>query len=154
MANQNTEGPADEATTQLVRDFLAVLEERNVEKTVAFLTDDATWVTPAATYKGKQVIRRYLSWEFKTVPVLSVTETGVGLMVAGNRAIIEHQLTGMIRGKSCTWLAMCAYEFRDDKIRKLRTVYDRLSLAQETASGWLQRTIVNAVASQTESGVQ
>ena len=30
---------------------------------------------------------------------------------------------------------MCAYEFRDGKIREVRTVYDRLSLLQQSATG-------------------
>ena len=49
---------------------------------------------------------------------------------------------------------MCAYEFRDGKIQEVRTVYDRLSLLKQSATGWLESKIVNAVASQAESGLQ
>jgi ketosteroid isomerase-like protein len=138
---------------RLVREFLAAYERRNMEKALAYLTDDATWVTPVAKYVGKDKVRRYLGWEFETVPSLTITETGAGLMVQGNQALIEHTLAGTVRGEPCRWLAICAYEFEDGKIQEVRTVYDRLTLVQQSATGWLESRIVDAVASQTESGI-
>lgn len=138
----------------IVREFLAAFEKRDMEKALAYLTDDATWVTPAAKYEGKDVVRRYLAWEFETVPSLTINETGAGLMVQGNQALIEHTLAGTIRGEPCEWLGMCAYEFRDGKIQEVRGVFDRMTLLQQSATGWLESKIVNAVASQTESGLE
>ena len=143
----------EEKRKNTVRKFLAALEERDVDEVLAFLTDDATWVTPAAKYEGKDAARRYLAWEFETVPSLTINETGAGLMVQDNRALIEHTLAGTIRGEPCQWLAICAYEFEDGKIQEVRTVYDRLTLVQQSATGWLESKIVDAVASQTESGI-
>jgi ketosteroid isomerase-like protein len=137
-----------------VREFLTAFSARDAEKALAFLTDDATWVTPAAKYQGKQAIGRYLDWEFDVVPTLTITETGAGLMVQGNQALIEHTLAGTVRGEPCQWLGMCAYEFRDGKIQEMRTVFDRMTLVQQSATGWLESKIVDAVASQTESGEQ
>jgi ketosteroid isomerase-like protein len=142
-----------EQEKKLVREFLAAFEERDVEKALAFLTEDAAWVTPASAYEGKPAVRRYLNWEFEMVPSLTVTETGAGLIVQDDKALVEHTLTGTVRGEPCEWLAMCAYEFRDAKIREVRTVYDRLSLIQQSATGWLESKVVDLVASQAESGL-
>jgi hypothetical protein len=136
-----------------VRDFLTALEQRNPEKTLSFLAEDATWTTPAATYTGKEVIRRYLTWEFEMVPSLTITETGTGLMVRGNQALIEHILAGTVRGERCEWLSMCAYKFDTGHIQEMRTVFDRLSLLQQSATGWLESKVVDLVASQTESNL-
>lgn len=138
----------------MVRDVLAALEERDVEKTLSFLTDDVTWVTPAGKYESKPAVRRYLTWEFELVPTLAITETGAGLIVQDDQAVVEHTLTGTIRGEQCEWLGMCGYEFRDGKIGSVRTVYDRLTLLQQSSTGWLESKIVDLVASQAESGLE
>ena len=142
-----------EEKRKIVREFLAEYEKRNMEKALAYLTDTASWVTPVAKYEGKDEVRRYLAWEFETVPSLTINETGAGLMIEGNQALIEHTLAGTVRGEPCQWLAMCAYEFGDGKIQEVRTVYDRLTLVQQSTTGWLESKIVDAVASQTESGL-
>jgi ketosteroid isomerase-like protein len=144
----------EEERKNIVREFLAALAARDLEKALSFLAEDATWKTPAGTYRGKEELKPYLAWEFEMVPSLTVTETGVGLMVQGNQAVIEHTLAGPIRGEPCEWLGMCAYEFEDGKIQALRTVYDRLSLLQQSATGWLESKIVDLVASQAESGLE
>ena len=142
-----------EEKRKIVREFLAEYEKRNMEKALAYLTDTASWVTPVAKYEGKDEVRRCLAWEFETVPSLTINETGAGLMIEGNQALIEHTLAGTVRGEPCQWLAMCAYEFGDGKIQEVRTVYDRLTLVQQSTTGWLESKIVDAVASQTESGL-
>jgi len=144
----------EEKRKKIVREFLAEYEQRNMEKALSYLTEDATWVTPVAKYEGKDKVQRYLAWEFETVPSLTITETGAGLMVQGSQALIEHTLAGTVRGEPCQWLAVCAYEFENGKIQEVRTVYDRLTLVQQSATGWLESKIVDLVASQTESGLQ
>ena len=43
------------------------------------------------------------------------------------------------------YLALCAYEFKDGKIQRLRTVFDRLVMAQQAAAGWFGRMAVNGI---------
>ncbi len=136
----------------IVRDFLAAFEDRDIERCLSFFTEDATWVTPAGTFQGKAALRHYLTAETQMVPSLKVTETGIGLLVEGNQAAIEHEIEGAVQGKQCRWLAMCAYAFKDGKIQRLSTVYDRLSLLQDAADGWLQEKLVNLMVKQSESG--
>jgi hypothetical protein len=56
------------------------------------------------------------------VPWVNITETGIGVVGEGDRVAIEHEIEGPVQGKVCTWLAMLAYEFEGDKIKRLNTV--------------------------------
>jgi hypothetical protein len=51
-------------------------------------------------------------------------------------------------------LAMCAYEFSGDKIKGMRSVYDRLLTARQTVKGWPATPIVNMVVRQSEKAVK
>jgi hypothetical protein len=51
-------------------------------------------------------------------------------------------------------LALCAYEFEGEKIQSLRTIFDRLAVVEQAASGWLQRTLAGTIASQTTKGLE
>jgi ketosteroid isomerase-like protein len=137
----------------MVREYLAAFEDRDVEKILSFFAPDATWITPAGTFRGTAELRRYLTAETQMLPSVKVTETGMGLVAQGNRVAIEHEIEGPVQGKMCTWLAMCAYEFNDGKIQRLSTVYDRLSILQDAADGWLQKRLVNAMVNQAEHGL-
>jgi hypothetical protein len=48
---------------------------------------------------------------------------------------------------------MCAHKFEAGKLQALRTVYDRLSLLEQSATGWLKSKVVDLQASQAESGL-
>jgi len=137
---------SDEKIAGIMRSLSSSLEKKDLETALSFFTEDATWVTPDGTFKGKENIRRYLKWEFDTVQDEKVTESGNGIIVQGNKSFYEHVITSTVEGKKNEFLAMCAYEFSDDKIKHVRTVYDRLSVAKQLAKGWLARWIVNSVA--------
>ena len=139
---------AEKQIADIMRDFVGSMGERDVEKTLSFFTDDAVWETPMGTFKGKDELRRYLSAE--TMQNLKTTECGNGIIVEGNKSFFEHVISGTYQGQRGEVLAMCAYEFSDDKIKALRTTFDRLSLAQQTAKGWLPKWLVNFIAKQTE----
>ena len=101
--------------------------------------------------KGKDEMRRLLSSE--SMQNIAVHESGNGIMVQGNKAFFEHVLETTYKGKKAKWLAICAYEFKDDKIQHMRTAFDRLSLAQQITSG-LPRMVVNRVVKQAEKMTQ
>lgn len=64
-----------------------VLEARDVEKTLSFLTEDAVWVAPEGTFKGKQQLRRYLSWMSQANPDLKVRDTGDCIRSTGKAGV-------------------------------------------------------------------
>ena len=138
----------------IMRDYIKALVARDVEKTLSFFAEDATWVTPSGTFKGKGELKRYLTWENQVTPDLKVTETGIKIMVQGNTGVYEHIFLGTSEGMKWEVLAMCVYEFTGDKIQNLRTVYDRLLIAKQTARGMLAKKAVNSIVNAFEKGLR
>jgi len=137
----------------LMRDFVKAIEEKNVEKALSFLTDDADYVTPEGTFKGKEELRRYLTWGTKTTPNQKVRDSGIGIMVKGNKAVFEHIVEGTYKGTKYEALTICVYEFSDEKIQHLTTVVDRLSIAKQVAKGWFAKRIMNSIIARAEKGL-
>ena len=134
----------------IMRDFVQTMAKGDVEKALSFFTEDAVWVNPNGTFKGKDEARRSLSAEAESMQDTTVTETGNGIIVEGNKAFFEHVIAGTVQGRRAEVLAMCAYEFSDGKIKEVRSVFDRLSLAQQAAKGWLPKMLVNFIVKQAE----
>ena len=137
----------------IMRDFVKAIEEQNVEKALSFLTDDAEYVTPEGTFKGKEEVRRYLIWGTRTTLYQKVRDAGIGIMVRGNRAVFEHIVEGTYEGTRYEALTICVYEFSDEKIQHLRTVVDRLSIAKQVAKGWFAKRIMNSIIARAEKGL-
>ena len=143
---------ADEKIPGIMRDFVKTMEKGDVEKMLSFLTDDAVWANPNGTFKGKEELRRYLTVFYGSMKDVTVTECGNGIIVQGNKSFFEHVVGGTIEGKRAEALAMCAYEFSGDKIKEVRTTYDRLLMAQQVAGG-LGKWMVNGIVKQMEKGL-
>lgn len=135
----------------IMHGFVEALGKRDVEKALSFCAEDAIWVTPEATFKGREELRRYLTWSSQTTS--AIRATGIKAIVQGNRGAYEHVLEGISEGAKWEVLALCVYEFSNDKIQSLRTVYDRLSVAKQVAKGGLARTAVNAIIKRMEKGL-
>ena len=143
----------EEKITSIMREFIKSFEAADVEKSLSYFAEDAVWVAPEGTFKGKEELRRYLTNEAQSIRDMTVTETGNKIIVQGNKAFYEHVIAGTIEGKRSEGLAMCAYEFTNDKIQEIRTVYDRLSMAKQVAKGWLAKRLVNSIVKQAEKGL-
>ena len=137
----------------IMRDFVKAIEEQNVEKALSFLADDADYATPEGTFKGKEELRRYLTWGAQTTPNQKVRDTGIGITVKGNKAVFEHIVEGTYEGTKYEALTICIYEFSDEKIQHLRTVVDRLSIAKQAAKGWFAKRIMNSIITRAEKGL-
>lgn len=137
-----------------MHDFLNALTERDVEKALSFCTEDAAWVTPQGTFKGKGELKRYVTWLNQTTPDLKITETGIGIVAQGNNGVYEHVLSGTFEGMKWEILAMCAYEFSEEKIQNIRTVYDRLWMAKQVVKGMLAKKAVNSIINAAEKGLR
>jgi len=137
----------------IMRDFVKAIEENNVEKALSFLTDDAEYVTPEGTFKGKKELKRYLNWGTRTTPNQKVRDAGIGIMVKGNKAVFEHIVEGTYEGTKYEVLTICVYEFSDEKIQHLRTVVDRLSIAKQVAKGWFAKRIMGSIIARAEKGL-
>lgn len=144
---------ADEKIPSIMREFVKTMSDGDVEKTLAYFTDDAVWVTPNGTAKGKDELRLYLKVMYDQMKDVKVTECGNGIITQGNKAFFEHVIAGTMQGKRAEVLAMCAYEFDGDKIKETRTTWDRLSMAQQAVKGWLPTMMVNMIVKQAEKGL-
>ncbi len=140
----------NEEIANIMRDFVQTLAKGDVEKTLSFFSEDAVWVNPNGTFKGKNELRRSLSGLAESMQDMAVTETGNGIIVKGNKAFFEHVIAATVQGRRAEVLAMCAYEFSDGKIKEVREAFDRLALAQQVAKGWLPKMLVNLIVKQAE----
>jgi len=144
---------ADEKIAGIMRDFIQALEKKDLEKVLSLCADDAVWVTPEGSFKGKRELKRYLTWLFDVGQNVKVTESGNKIIVQGNRAFYEHTISATFQGRRAEYLAMCAYEFSGEKIQQMRSVQDRLLIAKQAAKGWLSKWIVNSVVKRAEKGL-
>jgi len=145
---------SDEKIAGIMRDFIQALGKKDLEKVLSLCADDAVWVTPEGSFKGKGELKRYLTWFFDVGQNLKVTESGNKIIVQGDRAFYEHIISATYRGVRTECLAMCAYEFSGEKIQQMRTVQDRLSIAKQAAKGQLAKWLVNSIVKRAEKGLR
>jgi uncharacterized protein (TIGR02246 family) len=145
---------SDEKIAGIMRDFIQALGKKDLEKVLSLCADDAVWVTPEGSFKGKGELKRYLTWFFDVGQNLKVTESGNKIIVQGDRAFYEHIISATYRGVRTECLAMCAYEFSGEKIQQMRTVQDRLSIAKQAAKGPLAKWLVNSIVKRAEKGLR
>lgn len=144
----------EEKQADIMRDFAKSWEVGDVEKMVANFTDDVVVINPYGTFTGKEAFKRVLTAMLKNMKNIKVVETGNGIIVQGDKAFFEHVISGIYQGKKFEMLAMCAYEFSGDKVKNMRTVYDRLLVAQQAAPGWFARSMVNMIVKQSNKAMQ
>jgi hypothetical protein len=143
--------PEDKAS--IMREFAKSLETGDVDKSISLFTDDAIYDTPYGPYKGKEAIRQLLTAMAKNMKGMKVTESGNGIIVQGDKAFFEHVISGTFQGKKYEMLGICAYEFSGDKVKYMRTVFDRLLVAQQAAP-WFAGPMVNMIVSQSNKAVK
>lgn len=142
----------EEKVKSIMHDFVGAMAKGDVEKGVSLCTEDVVWSLPEGTFKGREGVKRYLTWWTQSTADRTVTDSGIGIIVQGNKAVYEHVWKGTTQGLKWEGLSMCVYEFSDEKIQNIRSVYDRLWMAQQSAKGWLARTLVNSIAKRWPKG--
>lgn len=143
----------EEEIRSTIRSFLTAISKGDVDGALSYFTEDGTWTNPEGSFQGKEELRRYLTWLSEGVKDMTYTESGIGLMVQGDQAAYEHEFEGTWEGESVKWLALCGYNMAEGKVRHVRTVYDRLSVVQQAARGWLEETMINAIVKRAERGL-
>ncbi len=131
----------------LMRDCLKAMEEGKNFEAANFFTDDGVWITPFGKFVGKEEIIKFLDWQSSQ---MSYTAEGAGneIIVSDNKAFFEHHIKAKVQGKSVELSAMCAWEFdNDNKVKEIRTVYDRFSTLEQAATG-IGKWMVGLIAKQ------
>lgn len=143
----------------ILRDFGEAFVKRDVEKTLSFFAEDAVLAGPEGTFRGKHEIKHYWTWDARFSPTITVRDSGIGIMVKENRAIVEHILQGAFEDKKYETPAMNLHEFSDGKIQHMRSYYDRLSAIKQVATqytgirGWFMKRLANYILAQSEKGL-
>ena len=132
---------SEEKVEGIMREAIEALNERDVEKLLSFFAEEAAWGTPEGIFKGKEELKRYLTWLFECNPDLTAMDVGIGIMACENKAVYEHIFRGTRRGKKWQALVISVCEFNNEKIQRIRSVYDRLSIAKQAARGCGTRLI-------------
>lgn len=144
----------EEKIAGILREFFKPEVAGDAEKTLTYYTEDAVMTNPYGTFKGKEAIKRLMTTTYQNMKDIKFTETGNGILAQGDKAFCEQITSGTFQGKKFEFLTMCAYKFAGDKIKAMRTVYDRLLIAQQVAKGWPAKPIVNMVVKQSEKAMK
>ena len=145
---------SEETIESVLRAWGAALETKDVEKALSLVADDAVWMNDEGTFKGKEEWKRYLTWLSKGIAEGKFKDTGIGVMVKGNKAVWQYTLEGKtLDGMKFEVPGVCLYEFKNEKIFQHTTIGDRLSLAKQVAKGAIQKRIVNSIVNAAEKGL-
>ena len=131
---------SEEKLVGVIRDFAEAYVKRDVEKMLSFLTDDVIRSSPEGIFKGKEEVKRYLTWDVQIAPDIKLREAGIGIVVKGNKAVWEWVYEGsMPDGRRWREIpGITVYMFSGEKIQQYSEYYDRLSMAKQVATGWLE----------------
>ncbi len=143
---------SEEIRTTL-RGFVTALTQGDVEKAASLCTEDVVWEAPEGRFDGVSELKRYGTWMTQIMADLSYAESGVGILVEGDKACFEHRFAGTYEGQRVEWLSMCTYELVGGKIHRLRTVHDRLGILRQGAKGWLEETLIHSLVKRVEKGL-
>ena len=110
---------AEKKIESLIRGFVDAFAKGDVETALSFFTEDAVWGAPEGTFKGKEEMKRYITWSIQVTPDKKFRDAGIGIMVKGNNAVWEYVIEGVtLEGMKFEVLGICVYELSDEKIQK------------------------------------
>jgi len=146
---------SEEKIAETMRKFVGSLETKDVETPLSLCADDIVWKNSAGTFKGKEEVKKYLNWLGEKVENPKLTDSGCGILIQGNKAAYEHTFSGVMEGEKVSFPMLCTYEFNEDgNIKSLRSVYDRLAIAEQATNKWLPKKIVNTLVGQLQKGLE
>jgi len=145
---------SEEKIESVIRAWGEALETKDVGKALSLVADDAVWMNDEGTFKGKEDWKRYLTWLAKQFAEGKFKDTGIGVIVKGNKAVWQYTLEGKtVDGMKFEVPGVCLYEFKNEKILQHTTISDRLTLAKQVVKGAVQKRIVNSIVNTAEKGL-
>jgi ketosteroid isomerase-like protein len=99
----------------LIHGYIHSFEEKNIEKTLSYFTEDATWIVPQYKIKGKKEIEEYILWLFENIKELTFIYDGIGIMAQGNKAIYQNIFRATIGNDKVSIPTMFIFRLRDNK---------------------------------------
>lgn len=144
--------PADNYSS-MIRELAGAYEKGDLNKMLSLFTDDITFINPFGTFEGKAEAERYLSWNLKNVKVEKISDEGIGILVEGDKAFYDHKVVCQLGDTTAEFSVMSSYEFSNGKFKLWRTIFDKLSIAEQTAKGFLPQKMVGAIVQKARKGL-
>jgi steroid delta-isomerase-like uncharacterized protein len=138
----------------IIKNIIEALNKKDLTRFLSFFADDAVFNRPEGTFRGKDEIKRFYTWQSSIYSELTFTEKD--FIVEGNKAVLEVAVEGTSArsgNKKQRTQALALFEFRNGKIQRVNDYYNRLLIAQQLANGWLEKTIINAVVKRMNKGL-
>lgn len=136
-----------------IRGFLKAWTSGDIALASSYFTEDGVWVTPYGTLQGMEQIQKGLNWTYQGNKDFTITETGIGIIVQGNIAAIEHDISAILNGLPYTVPGSCIYEFKDGKIVSCKTFFDVLSQVQQVTPEGPAKEAVDGIVNATREGL-
>jgi ketosteroid isomerase-like protein len=105
----------------IILDYEDALIKNDIDRALSFFTDDAIWFNAKGIFKGREELKKYLTWLFKTVSDIKIFNDGVGIVVQGNKGIYQHIFECTIKGYKTRVPTFCTYLFNGNKCKIHRT---------------------------------
>ncbi len=136
-----------------MRKMLEAYNKKDLTSLLSFFADDATYIRSEGFFRGKEEIKRYYTWNYSNYSEVSLTEKAI--IVEGDSAVLEWAFEGTpVRGgKKSQLQGMDLLEFKNGKAQEIHVYQDRLLTAKQLASGWFDKTVINAVVNRMEKGL-
>ena len=136
-----------------VRDYIDAINKKDTEKAISFFTDDATWTANEGTFKGREELKRYINWMFESLPDITFSDDGIGIIVQENIAVYQHTFEATVEGIKIKVPSICVYKFSGEKCKNHWAYNDRLSSAKQAVTGPIARKAVNTLINRMEKGL-
>lgn len=140
---------------KIIRGILEAFNRKDISTLASFYADDVTFIRSEGTFKGKEELKRYYTWVFSNWSTLKLMEKDI--IVEGDKAALEFVQEGTSSkrtGKKLSLLCLDSFMFKDDKVQEFHVFHDRLLIAKQLASGWFEKTVINAVVNRMEKGLR
>jgi len=144
----------DEKNASMILELAGALEAGDLDKVLSLFNDDIKIVNPFGTFEGIAEAKRFLSWNLNNVRFEKISDDGIGLLVKGDKAFYDHKVACQLDNAPAEFLAMSSYEFSNGKFKLWRQVFDKLAIAEQTASGFLAQKAVGAIVKAASKGLE
>jgi len=139
----------------IIRNILEAFNKKDLISMLSFFADDAIYIRSEGTFRGKEEIKQYYTWTFSNYSEITLTEKVI--IAEGEKAVLEWAIEGTsVRGggKKLQLQGLDIFEFKNGKVQQVHIYQDRLLIAKQLASGWFEKTVINAVVNRMEKGLR
>jgi limonene-1,2-epoxide hydrolase len=117
---------------QIVRDFLATLEARDIDGLVSKCTEDIVYANvPVPPHRGRAAVREFLSFNFKKCSEAESTIHNIAVTKDGGCVLTERTEALIFGDKRVQATFMGIFEIRDGLISAWRDYWDMASFAKD-----------------------